>query len=975
MSLFDEFERTHDGPSDTGESLYAYINRAGRPQAAEARELSEQWFADYSRDAPESELKRFAADFRSKGDKQHYAAWFELLVHQTLVRVGLGASVHPDLPGSDKHPDFAAIWEGSRILVEATVVAPDKDPFAPSSYEKDAQEKLTQLEIANFTARILSVSGTLKRRLKNKEIKREFGKLIAKHDPGTVQRRIDQFGYGARPTEIVRFGDWQLTVELLPRPPDKRDPRKARVAAWPQTKMHDASVPQVQEKIKGKLRSYGETADPLVLAVNVYNRGGFSVGIDGHDTLYANDGIWSPQRPTRERPAAVIFFTNTNSYSVRSTEACLYLNPSVDSAELPSAPGLFNVCKQGLVDKGGRRRTGQTGLGCAITRNVRQDAFALREVRVRTVRPDEEPRWNELMRERHYLGFRNFCGKRLRQVAVHGERWLALIGWHAAALHCAARDRWIGWSSLQRRQRLFLVANQSRFLLLSEAGSSPHLASRVLGLSLRQLPREWQRLHGSALLLAESFVDPARFAGTCYRAANWIEVGATQGFGRVRGGAIGYRHHGAPKRVFVYPLRRDARQQLAAARAQPAWRPHQPRLMLNNAQWRSLRSFLDQVPDTRSRRGLRYPMRTALTILLGSRLAGCQTLTELSDFGRALSQQTLAAIGSRRRPQTGRYEAPCISSWHYLLKRIDAAEVERLLAAWTAAQVLDKPADSADGEAPLRAIAMDGKVLRGSYDRDLGADGELLDKPAQQQLSALDLDSGTVVGQLGFSGQKEDAEGAALRVLARTFADSGMCVIADALHTQRGTAQELLGLGLDFVFTVKANQPNVLAQVHEGFHWDCMSAHQSLSCEHGRIETRSIRVADELDPTVPYVDFPGVRFVAQLRRQVEYKKDGRKRKPETVYLLTSLPPEQATPRRLLRLNRCYWGIENRIHWVRDVALREDHSRIRKGTLPRLLAAFANFAISLLRLLKTPNIKRRMAQLRLHPNQAVALLLG
>ena len=397
--------------------------------------------------------------------------------------------------------------------------------------------------------------------------------------------------------------------------------------------------------------------------------------------------------------------------------------------------------------------------------------------------------------------------------------------------------------------------------------------------------------------------------------------------------------------------------------------------MLNNAQWRSLRSFLDQVPDTRSRRGLRYPMRTALTILLGSRLAGCQTLTELSDFGRALSQQTLAAIGSRRRPQTGRYEAPCISSWHDLLKRIDAAEVERLLAAWTAAQVLDKPADSADGEAPLRAIAMDGKVLRGSYDRDLGADGELLDKPAQQQLSALDLDSGTVVGQLGFSGQKEDAEGAALRVLARTFADSGLCVIADALHTQRGTAQELLGLGLDFVFTVKANQPNVLAQVHEGFHWDCLSAHQSLSCEHGRIETRSIRVADELDPTVPYVDFPGLRFVAQLRRQVESKKDGRKRKPETVYLLTSLPPEQAPPRRLLRLNRCYWGIENRIHWVRDVALREDHSRIRKGTLPRLLAAFANFAISLLRLLKTPNIKRRMAQLRLHPHQAVALLLG
>ena len=133
-----------------------------------------------------------------------------------------------------------------------------------------------------------------------------------------------------------------------------------------------------------------------------------------------------------------------------------------------------------------------------------QDGIPLREVRVRTVRPDEEPRWNDLMRERHYLGFRNFCGNRLRQVAVLGERWLALLGWHAAALHCAARDRWIGWTSLQRRQRLFLVANQSRFLLLTAAGRSPHLASRVLGLSLRQLPREWQRRHGAPLLLADS---------------------------------------------------------------------------------------------------------------------------------------------------------------------------------------------------------------------------------------------------------------------------------------------------------------------------------------------------------------------------------------------------------------------------------------------------------------------------------------
>lgn len=102
--------------------------------------------------------------------------------------------------------------------------------------------------------------------------------------------------------------------------------------------------------------------------------------------------------------------------------------------------------------------------------------------------------------------------------------------------------------------------------------------------------------------------------------------------------------------------------------------------------------------------------------------------------------------------------------------------------------------------------------------------------------------------------------------------------------------------------------------------------------------------------------------------KVECKNDGRQRAPETVYLLTGLQPE-----RLLRLNRPCWGIENRVHYVRDVALREDASRIRKGSLPRLIATIANLAISILHLLKTKNIQRRMDQLHLNPDGAVALL--
>ena len=140
----------------------------------------------------------------------------------------------------------------------------------------------------------------------------------------------------------------------------------------------------------------------------------------------------------------------------------------------------------------------------------------LREVRVRPVRADEVPRWNETLRQQHYLGFRKLCGCQLKQVAVQGQRWLALLGCQAAALHSGPRDRWIGWSPLQRRTRLFLLANQSRFLLLPRAGSQPGLASRVLGLSLRRLPRDWQQRYATPLLLVETFVDPQRFRGTCY---------------------------------------------------------------------------------------------------------------------------------------------------------------------------------------------------------------------------------------------------------------------------------------------------------------------------------------------------------------------------------------------------------------------------------------------------------------------------
>ena len=286
-----------------------------------------------------------------------------------------------------------------------------------------------------------------------------------------------------------------------------------------------------------------------------------------------------------------------------------------------------------------------------------------------------------------------------------------------------------------------------------------------------------------------------------------------------------------------------------------------------------------------------------------------------------------------------------------MLKDIDIDAAERILADWMKAQVPE-----------AKAVAIDGKTLRGSCNHDLDSDGKPREQAPQQQLSAVDIDSGVVVGQRGYSGKKDEAEGAALRQVVLTLA-AGTIVIADALHTSRKTAALLCRLGLYYIFQVKANQPKLLEQLSE-CHW-CGQGVRTVNGAHGRIETRTLVRTDESarDVPVPWLNFPGARFAAQITREVVFKKDGKQRDTEVSYLITNLPPELAAEETLLALTRGYWGaVENGIHYVRDVALGEDACRVRSNALPRVMAACANLAISILRLLQVKNIQRTMNQL-------------
>src|SRR3990172_4096741 len=209
----------------------------------------------------------------------------------------------------------------------------------------------------------------------------------------------------------------------------------------------------------------------------------------------------------------------------------------------------------------------------------------LREVLVRPIHPFEEQRYRELLQKHHYLGALPKISETLWYVAAWRDEWLALLSFSASALKCGARDRWIGWNFRHQYDRLKLVVNNSRFLILPD-WHIPNLASRILSLCEKRIGRDWQQTFGHPILLLETFVDPERFRGTVYRASNWVYAGDTKGFRRTRKGYTATAQ--SPKMVFVKPLQADARELLSNAILTLPYRTGDCKIMLKADQMQSL---------------------------------------------------------------------------------------------------------------------------------------------------------------------------------------------------------------------------------------------------------------------------------------------------------------------------------------------------------------------------------------------------
>lgn len=409
------------------------------------------------------------------------------------------------------------------------------------------------------------------------------------------------------------------------------------------------------------------------------------------------------------------------------------------------------------------------------------DKFPFHCLVVRPIFPSERDVWDGLMSEHHYLGFKSLIGSSIRYVAMIEDRWLALLGWSAAALKCQPRDAWIGWSQAVQWQRLPLIVNNARFLILPDI-HVPNLASKILSLNLKRLPQDWEHIYGHPVLIAETFVDTSRFTGACYKAANWLYLGQTSGYGKH---SSRYVHHGRSKAVFVRPLTRTALIKIRDPHPDSLLIRKEKPMQLSEKQASELIETLRTIPDPRFKKGVRHRNLSIVALSICAVLCGCRSYTAIAQWSKRCTQKMLDRLWCRKNGDT--YIPPSEPTIRRQLQKIDAEKVDMAISEWVGRL--------SSGS----AIGIDGKTLKGARRKD-GTKVHLLSAFIHQQ--------GITIAQKEVSAKSNEIPSAI--PLLESLNLKGKVVTADALHTQKDLARFLVQeKQADYCFTVKDNQSNL----------------------------------------------------------------------------------------------------------------------------------------------------------------------
>ena len=372
---------------------------------------------------------------------------------------------------------------------------------------------------------------------------------------------------------------------------------------------------------------------------------------------------------------------------------------------------------------------------------------------------------------------------------------------------------------------------------------------------------------------------------------------------------------------------------------------------LSAAQSIRLLQALSAVPDPRQRRGRRYSLQSILLVAVSAVLAGARSYAAIADWA-VLARPAVGVCG---RPPSG-------ATIRRVLLAVDSVAVEAALTAWVLA-CRDAAATTA-GQALLprnerrRVLAVDGKNLRGA---------RLSDGQQTRLLAVIDHTHRLVLTQTEIADGNEIA--AFITALDTLPGLRGCLVTADALHTQRGHADYLLGRGAHYLFTVKENQPT-LHRTLAALPWRAAPRDTEPGSQrgHGRIESRTATVIDLAGTGVEEL-FPGTARAMKIVRRRTDTATG-VASTETVYAITSLGHRYADAVLLAIWLRGHWQIENALHRVRDVTFGEDHSAVRTGAGPQIMAALRNTAINVSRLAGHSNIAAAQRHYSWTPGAAI-----
>ena len=384
----------------------------------------------------------------------------------------------------------------------------------------------------------------------------------------------------------------------------------------------------------------------------------------------------------------------------------------------------------------------------------------------------------------------------------------------------------------------------------------------------------------------------------------------------------------------------------------------------------SLYRAFEQMSDHRQKRGVRYPLAIVLSLLVLGKLAGMTSFAGIAEWVRWRANWLKEVL-----PLT-RASLPCASTYGNVLRTIEAEEMTRMLAEW----LTRLEATSRCGAEPSRLltqpeareqhvhVALDGKTLRGTLEH------AATDQRSWHLVALYETQTGIVLAQQAVPDKSNEITLEA--TLLTPSLVQGRIVTADALHTQRSCCADIHRFGGYYVLLAKANQPTLEEDLRLFFTEppvDCRDWRQARTCDkaHGRLEVRELIASTELNEWLAEA-WPGVEQVFCLQRTSD--RQG-KRHSQTIYGITNLPIRQASAARLLELVRRHWAIENRLHWRRDVTLREDHSQVRKGTAPQVCAALNNLILAMFDFLGVQNVPQQMRHLDAQPHRAVRLLLG